>query len=107
MLGVNPLLEGRQAVGEWLQALQNVAATLYETDAAAWEQFEPARKAVAEALAWLDWESEMDLASTSVSDALAVMKRKLPEESDRWHVAAEMAIRTLGTAIVDDLLPRK
>jgi hypothetical protein len=101
---VNELVESDGVVGDWLASLTRVSAKLYECDDAAWSVFEPARKQITESLSWLEFEGEVDLAKSSVTNAIAVLERRLPKGAQRWRAVAPVARAALGRVMLRELL---
>lgn len=101
---MDELLESDSVVGDWLASLTRVSARLYERDTAAWSKFEPARKQIAESLSWLAFEGEVDLGMSNVTNAMVVLKRRLPKAAQQWRAAAPVARAALGDVMLRDLL---
>ena len=101
---VNELLESDNVVSVWLASLTRVSAKLYERDSAAWSVFEPARKQITESLAWLEFEGELDLANSDVTNAIAVLERRLPKAAEQWRAVAPIARAALGRVTLRELL---
>jgi hypothetical protein len=101
---VNELIKSDSVVGDWLASLTRVSAKLYERDTAAWSTFEPARKQVTESLSWLAFEGEVDLAKSNVTDAIAVLDRRLPKAAQQWRSVAAVAHAALGRLMLRELL---
>jgi hypothetical protein len=101
---VNELLEFDGVVNDWLSFLVRVSAKLYEVDSDVWSVFEPARKRLGESLAWLEFEGEVELANSKVSDALNVLGQRLPKVAQQWRAVAPVARAALGRAMLRELL---